>query len=95
MKEPTPELIAEINALQSMCTEEIRKRYAALLGVDLERCMNCIMLCMMLVLLGLYAKVVGIKTVYRARRAEGQCVSCTLRSKSQSSVALSCRVAIW
>ena len=41
MKEPTPELIAEINALQSMCTEEIRKRYAALLGVDLERCMNC------------------------------------------------------
>lgn len=41
MKEPTPELIAEINALQSMRTEEIRKRYAALLGVDLERCMNC------------------------------------------------------
>ena len=41
MKEPTPELIAEINALQSMCTEEIRKRYAALLGVDLERSMNC------------------------------------------------------
>lgn len=43
-----------------------------------------IMLGVMLVLFGLYAKEVGIKTIYRGKRVDGQCVSTKPQSKPQS-----------